>query len=249
MNPAEFAKIRAVEETFWWYRGMRRIFDRVVDPLLAGRRVARVLEAGCGTGYVSSLMQRERGWKVASMDISAEGLRHARTLGVERPVQGDVCSLPFATGSFDVVLSLDVLPHLPSGDERGAIRELARVAAPGALVIIRAAALPLLRSRHSEYVFERQRFTRARLVDPMRAAGLRILRVTYANSLLLPVAFVKFRIWEPLTGAPLSSGVEAAPPWMDRLLHLPLALEAAWLGRGRNLALGQSLIAIGERTA
>lgn len=249
MNPAEFAKIRAVEETFWWYRGMRRIFDRLVDPLLTGRRVARVLEAGCGTGYFSSLMQQERGWNVASMDISAEGLRHARTLGVELPVQGDVCSLPFATGSFDVVLSLDVLPHLPSGDERGAIRELARVAAPGGLVIIRAAALPLLRSRHSEYVFERQRFTRARLVDPMRAAGLRILRATYANSLLLPVALAKFRIWEPLTGAPLSSGVEAVAPWMDRLLHLPLALEAAWLGRGRSLALGQTVIAIGERTA
>ena len=41
--------------------------------------------------------------------------------------------------------------------------------------MVRAAALGILRSRHSEYVFERQRFTRARLADPMRAAG-RILR-------------------------------------------------------------------------
>ena len=246
MNPAEFAKIRAVEENFWWYRGMRRIFFRIVDPLLQGRSVKRVLEAGCGTGYFSLLLQ-QRGWPVTPMDISGEGLRHARALGVQRPVQGDVSGLPFADRAFDLVLSLDVLPHLPAGDEAGAIREMARVTAPGGLVVIRAAALDVLRSRHSEYVFERQRFTRGQLTRPMTAAGLRILRATYANTLLLPVSFAKFRIWEPLTRAPLASGVEAAPPWMDRILHMPLAMESAWLSRGRDFPIGQSLIVIAER--
>jgi SAM-dependent methyltransferase len=160
-----------------------------------------------------------------------------------------VASLPFADRAFDLVLSLDVLPHLPAGDEVGAISEMARVTAPGGLVVIRAAALDILRSRHSEYVFERQRFTRDRLTRPLAAAGLRILRATYANTLLLPVSFAKFRIWEPLTRAPLASGVEAAAPWMDRLLHMPLALEASWLSRGRNFPLGQSLIVIAERPA
>jgi hypothetical protein len=41
----------------------------------------------------------------------------------------------------------------------------------------------------------------------------------------------------------------AAPSWLDRLLHAPLALESAWLGAGRDLPLGQSLIVIGERKA
>jgi SAM-dependent methyltransferase len=247
MNPAEFANIRAVEQDFWWYRGMREIFFRVLDPFLKGRRITRVLEAGCGTGYFSKLLQ-ERGWPVVPMDISGEGLRHARTMGVTRPVQGDISSLPFADGAFDLVLSLDVLPHLPRGDEQHAIREMARVAAPGGLVMVRAAALDILRSRHSEYVFERQRFTLGGLGDAMRSAGIRLLRGTYANALLLPVAFAKFRIWEPLSRAPLASGVEPAPPWLDRVLHAPLAAESMWLGAGKDLPLGQSVILIGERT-
>ena len=41
--------------------------------------------------------------------------------------------------------------------------------------------------------------------------------------------------------------VESAPRWLDRLLYAPLAAESAWIGSGRNLALGQSLILIGER--
>jgi SAM-dependent methyltransferase len=249
MNPAEFANIRAVEQNFWWYRGMRKIFFRMMDPLLRGRRIGRVLEAGCGTGYFSHLLQKEHGWPVIPMDISGEGLRHARALGVERPVQGDACSLPFADGVFDLVLSLDVLPHLPAGEEQRAILEMARVTAPGGLVVVRAAALSVLRSRHSEYVFERQRFGRGGLVNAMRSARLNLLRSTYANSFLLPIAFAKFRLWEPLSRAPLASGVEPAPPWLDRLLYAPLALESAWLGAGRDLPLGQSLIVIGERPA
>ena len=248
MNPAEFAKIRAAEQDFWWYRGMRRILFRMLDPLLRGRQAGRILEAGCGTGYLSRLLQEERAWPVVPMDISGEGLRHARALGVERAVQGDVTSLPFADRSFDLVLSLDVLTHLPRGEEQTAIREMARVTAPGGLLVLRAAALDILRSRHSEYVFERQRFTLGRLVRPMTACGIRLLRATYANTLLLPVAFTKFRIWEPLTNAPLTSGVEAAPRWLDRLLYAPLALESAWLGAGRNFPLGQSLIVIGEKS-
>ena len=249
MNPAEFANIRAVEENFWWYRGMRKIFFRLLDPLLAGRRISRVLEAGCGTGYFSYLLQQEHCWPIIPMDISGEGLRHARAMGVERPVQGDVCSLPFADRAFNLVLSLDVLPHLPTGEERRAIREMARVTAPGGLVFIRAAALGILRSRHSEFVFERQRFNARQLAEPMREAGLRLLRCTYANSFLLPIALAKFRLWEPLTRAPLGSGLESVPPWLDRALHASLALEAHLLATGRDLPIGQSLIVIGERSA
>ena len=249
MNPEEFEHIRAVEQDFWWYRGMRKILFRMLDPLVRGRQIRRALEAGCGTGYFSLLLQKERGWPVVPIDIFGEGLRHARDFGVERPVQGDAASLPFAADAFDLVFSLDVLPHFAPGEELRAIREMVRVTAPGGLVVVRAAALGILRSRHSEYVFERQRFTRGRLTEAMRAAGLHILRSTYANAFLFPVALAKFRIWEPLTRAPLGSGVEPAAPWLDRTLHLPLAVESAWLGAGRNFPLGQSVIVIGERRA
>jgi SAM-dependent methyltransferase len=247
MNPAEFANIHAAEERFWWYRGMRKILFRMLDPLLPVRPPDRVLEAGCGTGYFSEMLQRERGWPMVALDLSAEGLRYACQHGVQRPVQADIGTLPFADESFDLTLSIDVMVHLPRGEESVAAHELSRVTRRGGLVVVRVGALDVLRSRHSEFIFERQRFTRSRLVRTMAKAGIRVLRCTYANSLLLPVAFAKFRIWEPLTHAPLGTGVEPAPPWLDRLLYAPLAAESAWIGSGRNLALGQSLILIGER--
>lgn len=247
MNPAEFANIARCERDFWWYRGMRAILARLLDRYLAGRPLRRVLEAGCGTGYMAWLLRQERHWPMVPMDISPDGLRYARAMGMESAVQGDTARLPFAGGVFDLVLSLDVLAHFPRGAEIAAAREMARVLAPRGLVVVRTSALDLLRSRHSAFAYERQRFTRARLRELFQAAGFRILRCTYANSLLMPVALAKFRLWEPLQRGPASSGVEPVAPWLDRLLYTPLAIESAAIGAGLNLPLGQSLLLIGEK--
>jgi SAM-dependent methyltransferase len=226
---------------------MREIFLRFLDRQLAGRKIGRALEAGCGTGYLSALMQTQRHWPVVPMDISWDGLRYAREIGVERAVQGDTTRLPFPGGVFDLVLSIDVLAHLPRGEEARAAAELTRVLAPGGTLALRTSALDILRSRHSQFISEHQRFTRRRLVEIFAAAGLRVRRCTYANSLLAPVAFAKFRIWEPLRCQTPSTGLAPVPPWLDRLLHAPLALESAWIGAGRGFAAGQSLLLIGEK--
>lgn len=247
MNPAEFANIARSEQTFWWYRGMQRILVRLLDPLAARRRFDRVLEAGCGTGYLSKVLAGRYGWRMFPVDLGWEGLAFARAMQVERPVQCDIAALPFPGASFDLLLSMDVIVHFPRGEESRAAAEFSRVLAPGGLLVIRVAALDVLRSRHSEFAQERQRFTRGRLMRLLEDHGFAVRRCTYANSLLVPVAFAKFRIWEPLTAAPLASGVEPVAPWLDRLLYAPLAAEAGLVGAGMNLPLGQSLIAIAER--
>lgn len=246
MNPAEFANIAAAERDLWWYRGMLRILRAAFQPYLSGRTLRRVLEAGCGTGYYSSLMHRQ-GWPMYPVDLSSEGLRYARELGVERLAQADIAALPFRDAAFDLAISLDVLVHFPPGEETRALAELARVVHPGGLVVLRVSALDLLSSRHSQFALERQRFTRKRLIRQAGEAGIRVLRCTYANALLLPVALAKFRIWEPLTGQPPASGVKPVSPWLDHLLYIPLWLESKWIGAGLGFAAGQSLVLIGER--
>jgi SAM-dependent methyltransferase len=247
MNPAEFANIAKCERDFWWYRGTRAIMDRVMAPYLKDRTVGRVLEAGCGTGYLAQLLQKERGWTVVPLDVSEDGLRYARQMGVKQPVQGDACMLPFGANAFDLVFSMDVLPHLPPGLEGQAAKEMARVLSPGGLLILRVAALDILRSRHSAFAFEKQRFTRRRLTRLVEQAGLNVRRCTYANSLLMPVTLAKFRVWEPLLRKPPASGVEPMPPWLDSLLYQALAIEARFLGAGGSFPAGQSLVLIGEK--
>lgn len=246
MNPAEFANIAVSEQRFWWYRGMREILFGILDPLVAKRRLTRALDAGCGTGYFAKLVEQRYETPTFAVDYSSEGLMHGRRMGLRRLTRCDVGQLPFADASFDLVLSMDVIVHFEQGEELPALKEMARVLGPSGLLALRVSAFDGLRSRHSEFAQERQRFTRARLRAQVERAGLRELRSTYANTLLAPVAFAKFRIWEPLTKQAPASGVVPVAPWLDRALHVPLALEAKWLRAGGNLPFGQSLILIAE---
>jgi SAM-dependent methyltransferase len=249
MNPAEFLNIAAAERELWWYRGMEQILFRLLDPVARENRIERVLEAGCGTGHLAGKLAERYGWRMTPLDVDANGLAYARESGLTRLVQGSVTALPFCDGAFDAVLSMDVLVHIDRGEEGRVFAEFARVLKPGGVVVIRAAAFDFLRSNHSKFVHEVQRFTRAQLRRAADGAGLRTERSTYANSLLMPIAAFKFRVWEPLTRQGPASGVTPVAKWLDSMLYEPLRMEAAWIGAGRSLPVGQSVIVIARRPA
>lgn len=88
-----------------------------------------VLDLGCAFGFTTRLLKR-RGFDATGVDASATYIERARRSdpsGVY--LRCDAARIPLPDQSFDGVLFLDVLEHLP--DERGAIREVARLLRPG----------------------------------------------------------------------------------------------------------------------
>lgn len=106
---------------------------------LLGEKPARVLEVGCGTGRFTFAMA-SAGHDVTGLDYSAAMLETCRKRRAEEPagervrlLEGSIFELPFENASFDAVLCVHVLMHLP--EHEGAIRELLRVVKPGGRVI------------------------------------------------------------------------------------------------------------------
>jgi len=246
MNPAEFLSLTRTEKDLWWFRGMRAILFTLIGSITHKREISRVLEAGCGTGYTADVLSQRYGWTTVAADVASEGFSLARRSKRLLPVQANIAACPFMSNSFDAVFCLDVLVHFAKGDESRAIAEFARVLRGGGLLVLRTSALDILRSRHSIFTHERQRFTRKRLIGAVEEHGFRVLRCTYANSLLLPVAVVRFRLWEPLVRARPASGTAPLPRWLNLILTVPLKLEAMLI-RWLNLPLGQTLIVVAEK--
>ncbi len=240
MNPGEFFHLSQNEDRLWWFRGMRRIFDLLQDRYSGSPAGACVLDAGCGTGYEAARIARRRGWRVIPVDLSDVAAKAARARGLAAS-RADVLSLPFADRTFDGLYSLDVLVHLDGPQQAAALREFYRVLRPGGWLAVRVAAFGFLRSRHSRWAGERHRVRLPELRGAAESAGFRLRFASYANSLLLPVAIAKFRVWEPLTGAPAASGVQMPPDWLNRLLEAPLRAEYYWLRAGMRMPAGQSV--------
>jgi SAM-dependent methyltransferase len=101
---------------------------------------AKVLEVGCGAGLATLELAR-RGYTVDSTDSSADMVALASQriaeAGLDVAVSvSDVHDLPYAGGSFELVLALGVVPWLHS--PRRALGEMSRVLAPGGHAIISA---------------------------------------------------------------------------------------------------------------
>src|SRR5438094_3892512 len=129
LTPQYYDRLAALEREHWWWRGVRRVTQRVLRPSGAP---PRVFDAGCGTGAMLAWAERDLHSRPVGLDFSADALALCRARTHARLLQGDAVSLPVRDASFDLVLSLDVLQHLPrpGGDAR-ALAELARALAPG----------------------------------------------------------------------------------------------------------------------
>ncbi len=114
-------------------------FAGVANPFSLGRLAPgeRVLDLGSGAGtdsLVAAQMVGPQG-SVTGIDMTPEMLEKARAsataMGADnvRFVEGEVEQLPFADGSFDVVISNGVIDLVP--DKDAVFGELFRVLAPG----------------------------------------------------------------------------------------------------------------------
>jgi ubiquinone/menaquinone biosynthesis C-methylase UbiE len=121
---------------------LRKVFN---DDALRARAVARlvdpdqcVVDVGTGTGILAGELRR-LGPRVIAVDHSARMLEAARARLAARGIEGvelrrgEASALPLADGEVDAALAHMVLHYLPSPAE--AIREMARVVAPGGSVV------------------------------------------------------------------------------------------------------------------
>jgi ubiquinone/menaquinone biosynthesis C-methylase UbiE len=114
-----------------------------------------VLDFGCGNGAQTCEFLASGG-KIIAVDVAFGDLRafanYLRRQKSDRimPVQYDGSSLPVATGAIDLVVSFDVIEHVP--DESAALREMHRVLKPGGEIVFTAPNKGWIFETHGAYL-------------------------------------------------------------------------------------------------
>lgn len=243
MDRKEYEMMFSVEDRHWWYVGMRRISTALIARYYPQRRDLVILDAGCGTGAVMTYLAPFG--SVTGVDMSGLALDFCRRRGLCRLARSTVTSLPYASSSFDLVTSFDVLCHRSIGDYQVVLNEFCRVLKPGGRVFLRLPAYNWLHGHHDEAVHTAHRFTAREVRAALADAGLQPAKISYANTLLFPLALGK-RLAEGLLPPQKGSDVHPNPAWQDRFLARFLYGEARWLV-GHTLPWGLTVVGIGQK--
>lgn len=108
-------------------RRLMKGFFSTLDGLLPTECPRAILEVGLGEGEVTErVRQRYPTARIVGIDLPDPELAAAWSERSLAAAFADISSLPFARKSFDLVLAIEVLEHVP--DPRAALQELARVA-------------------------------------------------------------------------------------------------------------------------
>jgi SAM-dependent methyltransferase len=232
----------SLEQWHWWFRGRQRILEVVLRRELTGRPSRSIVSLGCGPAeglrWLTPLAG-PNGWVVG---LDADPL-HARRLGLGLEyVVGKLEAAPLASGSFDVVLALDVLEHLD--DDAAGLREAARLLKPGGLLLLTVPALPSLWGGQDVVSHHRRRYTKRTLCQAFAHAQLPNPCVTYFNTVLFPpVAAVRwFRYALGLAHRPGTDFDNNHPGVINEILAAMFAAERYLVGRV-SMPVGVSLLA------
>jgi ubiquinone/menaquinone biosynthesis C-methylase UbiE len=87
-----------------------------------------LLDLGSGSGLLGLLKRKDI--MLVGVDLSSECGKATRRNGYDLACVGDLNRLPFATGSFDYVVSLDVLGHIEFESKDAVLAEIRRVLKP-----------------------------------------------------------------------------------------------------------------------
>jgi SAM-dependent methyltransferase len=222
----------------------------------------RILDAGCGTGQM--LQHLGRFGHAVGVDTAPEALRFAATRTVGPLVRASILDLPFADGSFDCVLSLDVIEHVAADGEL--LAHLAGVLKPGGHLVLTVPAFPALWSAHDEVNWHKRRYRAPQLRALLTAHGLEIERLTYCNTALFAPVFairrlknlrnrLRGRRWRAANGSAPHPPAGLPEPESD-LSYLPKPVNEALfrllraenrLLATRDLPFGVSLLAIARK--
>lgn len=243
MERAIYDRMRLLEQTHWWFTARREILAAEIARLPLPSR-PRILEVGCGTGGNLELLSRVGA--VTAIEPDAE----SRAYAAERSgvtVRGGLLpdGLPDLGEPFDLIAAFDVIEHVD--DDAGAVAALAGLLKPGGLMITTVPAYGWLWSAHDAQHHHKRRYRRRAYRRLFEAAGLRVRRASYFNSVLFP-PIAAVRLLGALLGRKGGDDEALPPAPLNRLLRWLFGRERAMLRAG-DLPFGVSILLVAERPA
>jgi len=241
-----FDRLYRLEAQHFWFRARNRIIVRTFRRYLQHQARPRLLEVGCGTGYVLQGLAAENRYELTGLESHIAGLRHARgRLPAVELVQADARDLPYQS-EFDAVGAFDVIEHI--GEDEAVLASIRRALKPGGIIVVSVPQHQWLWSYTDEAAMHKRRYARRELSSKLRSAGLSVLYCTSFVTTLLPAMYAS-RLTK--RGAVANSKNDAYEFELSRVVNAvcgaAMQFDEVLIRMGLSLPVGGSLLAVAHK--
>lgn len=237
-----YRQAHRLKDSHWWFLGRKKIISTLLAKFLSGKNY-QILDVGCGAGTSFPILA-DFG-QISGVDKSEEAIKFCRNIGYSLLKKGDVNSLPFDSGKFNLVTSLDLLEHVR--DDRKALSELYRVCLKGGWLVVTVPAFSFLWGENDISTHHFRRYSKDELRNKIEDAGFKIIKLSYFNFYLFPV-FLVWNIFSKLktNNQPKSSMNIKLPSVLNNIFLFLFSSEGNLLTK-YNFPFGLSLICLARK--
>lgn len=242
-----YDRLSRLEEEHFWFRARNRIIIRAFRAHLAAQVQPRVLEIGCGTGYVLQGLAGEGRYHLTGTEVHLAGLRHARRrLPTVKFAQADARDLPYKS-VFDAIGAFDVIEHIT--EDEAVLASIYRALKPDGIIIVTVPQHRWLWSSVDERAMHKRRYSRKELMTKLVAGGFEVLHLTSFVTALLPALYVARLVkrHEVVNSETGMSELEISK-MANTFCNAAMRIDEALIGAGLSLPVGGSLFAVAGKS-
>lgn len=244
-----FEMLDKIEPKNFWYRSRSRIIEYLFTKYLNVTHPAKVLEIGCGTGFVLKGLSKFKLLKLTGAELNIDALRYAmKNLPQVAFVQFDARKIPFEE-EFDAIGAFDVLEHID--EDELVIESIHKSLKRGGYLFLSVPQHECLWSALDNDFYHKRRYSRRELLKKLIKANFSVLFVSSFVFTLLPLMYLS-----RLRGKKMPTSKKKVEYCFDELIVNPILntigelfirIDEILIKLGIRLPVGGSLVLVARK--
>lgn len=241
--PSEnFKDLYKLEKGHFWFESRNKIIIYFMNKYLSSLSNPKILEVGCGTGFVlEGLAKSNSNYELSGTELYLEGLRFARSRSPHLTFfQSDARALPFKE-AYDAICAFDVVEHIE--EDIDTLKSFHESLKPSGLLFLSVPQHMWLWSFEDEAACHKRRYTYAEMAQKLEDCGFILKRSTSFVFFLLPLMYINRKQKKK----DVALNEFKISKTLNMLLSYAMKLDEMLIKLGLSLPVGGSLFCIAQK--
>ncbi len=246
--PDMFDLLAELEEKSFWFKARNKILVHLFKKYIGEGQDKKVLEIGCGNGYVLKGLQTLN-YQLTGSEIYLDGLKNVqKRINHVELIQLNALQIPFEE-EFDAIGAFDVIEHID--DDISVIQQVHKALKQNGYFFITVPQYQFMWSYLDDYARHKRRYTQSELKNKLKQCGFEVPFCSSFVTTLFPFVVISrfLKKNKPLEKVTIEDVIKEfqIPSWMNNLFYQLMLMDYRLIKMNISLPFGNSIVAVAQK--